>query len=225
MREPYPNELYHYGVKGMKWGKRKVQKYDGTHPTSSGSLHTVGSGLHTGRVGEGSNRKDRITDEVELLQSLKNDLEKFNKSYDVVKEIRKSYEVDGMKKLYQKMLDGKVRVIGDADENHARVESEELDRLKEALDDMKYQYRYIEEAARFGSGKDGGGYYDGGGTMKGSYVAKRIYQKRDDLKRSINDAQRIYDTIRKACESAVKKAIKYESTVNSMHHPFRKKSK
>ena len=30
MRTPYPNELYHYGIRGQKWGVRRFQNPDGT---------------------------------------------------------------------------------------------------------------------------------------------------------------------------------------------------
>lgn len=33
-REPYPNELMHYGIEGMKWGVRRFQNEDGTWTTA-----------------------------------------------------------------------------------------------------------------------------------------------------------------------------------------------
>lgn len=30
IRKPYPNELYHHGIKGQKWGTRRYQNPDGT---------------------------------------------------------------------------------------------------------------------------------------------------------------------------------------------------
>lgn len=30
IRQSYPNELYHWGIKGQKWGVRRYQNSDGT---------------------------------------------------------------------------------------------------------------------------------------------------------------------------------------------------
>lgn len=40
MREVYPNELYHHGVKGQKWGVRRYQNPDGTL-TKAGRRHAM----------------------------------------------------------------------------------------------------------------------------------------------------------------------------------------
>lgn len=37
-RNAYPNELYHYGVKGQKWYRRRYQNYDGSL-TKAGKAH------------------------------------------------------------------------------------------------------------------------------------------------------------------------------------------
>lgn len=34
LREPYPNELYHHGIKGQKWGVRRYQNPDGSLTTA-----------------------------------------------------------------------------------------------------------------------------------------------------------------------------------------------
>lgn len=57
MRQPYPNELYHHGIKGQKWGVRRYQNADGTL-TAAGKKHL---GIDT----DGPVRKLRGENEME----------------------------------------------------------------------------------------------------------------------------------------------------------------
>ena len=48
LREPYPNELYHHGIKGQKWGVRRFQNPDGSY-TDAGRKR-YGIGVRTGEI-------------------------------------------------------------------------------------------------------------------------------------------------------------------------------
>lgn len=43
LRQPYPNELYHHGIKGQKWGVRRYQNPDGTLTPAGRERYNVGS--------------------------------------------------------------------------------------------------------------------------------------------------------------------------------------
>lgn len=52
MREPYPNELYHHGIKGQKWGIRRFQNADG-------SLTDAGKRRYYGDAPTKADRKEK----------------------------------------------------------------------------------------------------------------------------------------------------------------------
>jgi len=43
LRTPYPNELYHHGIKGQKWGVRRYQNPDGSYTSAGKRRYNIGT--------------------------------------------------------------------------------------------------------------------------------------------------------------------------------------
>lgn len=61
-RIAYPNELYHHGIKGQKWGVRRYQRPDGTLTSPHTGRFMSGN---DGRSGHSIN--DRMVDNIERM--------------------------------------------------------------------------------------------------------------------------------------------------------------
>ena len=59
MRMPYQNELYHYGIPGMKWGIRRYQPYSEKPRGSGKGGKEVGDAKQSARQAARAEKKDR----------------------------------------------------------------------------------------------------------------------------------------------------------------------
>ena len=80
----HADELYHYGVKGMKWGVRRYQNEDGTL-TDEGKKHyadLVTSAAKSGKLIDMS--KDYISNETPLMREKRRELFRLSKREDSI---------------------------------------------------------------------------------------------------------------------------------------------
>lgn len=54
LRQPYPNELYHHGIKGQKWGVRRFQNPDGSYTAAGKKRYGKPSGERSSGTKDGA---------------------------------------------------------------------------------------------------------------------------------------------------------------------------
>ena len=135
-REPYPNELYHYGVKGMKWRQRKHSSgYDALveqrmrqkrkHKAKQSSIDSKLSrfGVHANREPSSGFRDAKNRREERTMHNLNEHLRQFTKEGFADQRAKKRFEVDettrGSKAMY-KALNPEQQVFDDVRDKFIR---------------------------------------------------------------------------------------------------------
>ena len=86
MREPYPNELMHYGVLGMKWGIRRYQNPDGTLTAAGKKRYGSVENLERGMTIKQANKQARL-DRISLYKNRRSvDIDTINKEIERYKK-------------------------------------------------------------------------------------------------------------------------------------------
>lgn len=127
----YKTELYHHGIKGMKWGVRRYQNYDG-------SLKPAGEKRYSSDGGD-SSKKKKIDLDKAFEQNIKvgKDKSPISSAEKITKELQKA--IDNATQLSNTM--SKVRKKNKKSNSIDDLTNEEL---KAMIDRMQLEDRYME---------------------------------------------------------------------------------
>jgi hypothetical protein len=170
VRPPYPNELYHYGVKGMHWGVRRYQPYPKGY---SGSGKYLGKRSRVGMFGKKAKVRKLSDEEKESLIRLGtvNELLKYSDQLSTEERNRAAARVESQRRLKALRYSGALKTYNDvttAVGNTSKILKTglEIKKLgsesgKKAPKDYSYDSMstYYNNAPRNGTGADWSGIY------------------------------------------------------------------
>ena len=156
----YSDELYHYGVKGMRWGIRRYQNYDGTRIGTGGEPVTnqakaAGNSIALGQGGKANGiarlaaKREPLTKEQKkaLADHLTSDNVKQGKGRDNISPLEDATKdvgkiTDSSKKLTEigKKHDPKVKEAGEKAEKEAKKMSDK--ELRDKINRIKMEREY-----------------------------------------------------------------------------------
>lgn len=139
-RQPYPNELYHHGIKNQKWGVRRFQNPDGTL-TEAGKQRYAYTGRGTKNLYKDAKKQHRenernYTTAGKVYKTALKEQKRAHKSLDKFKSnygIDKTTDTSKMSKKVREGLDRREASVRDSDRNAAVWEKHN----KKAVSEMK----------------------------------------------------------------------------------------
>lgn len=171
VRPVYPNELYHYGVKGMHWGIRRYQPYPRGY---SGKGKYLGKRSRVGMFGKKKVLK-KLTEEQRnwvINRAPINDVISYSDQLTTEERIRAANRIESERRLHSLRYSGALKKYNDittAVGNTSKILKTGLEIKKLSSNDKNqppaYTYdsmsTYYDKAKRNGTGADWSGIYGG----------------------------------------------------------------